>query len=94
MAILMGKVMLFVIGFLLLGGYIIYQGASYDLDDKDDRKSFGKEFAKWVWDVGKKTKNVVAHVIKEDWLPETEEVNETNETESDSLRVPVTIELN
>ena len=91
MAITMGKIMLFVVGFLLIGGYIIYQGANYDLDDKDDRKSFGKEVAKWMWDVGKKTKNVVGYVVAEDWLPENESDNETNETES--LRVPVTIEL-
>ncbi|RMF07190.1 hypothetical protein D6764_00420 [Candidatus Woesearchaeota archaeon] len=90
----MGKLMLFIVGFFLLGGYIIYQGYHYDLDNPQDRKSFAKQFAKWVWDVGKKTKNVVAYVIKEDWLPEAgSSVNETNRTEEEKINPSVTVTL-
>jgi len=78
----MNKLMLFTAIFLVIGGYIIAQNMGTDFDDKGEKTSFVKEFAKWVWDVGKKTKNVVGYVIKEDWLPERNQpdINGTNST--------------
>lgn len=74
----MNKILLFVVIFLAIGGYIIAQNLGTDLEEGDDKKTFIKEFAKWVWDTGKKAKTITGYVIQEDWLPER--VNETNST--------------
>ena len=73
-----GKIITFVIiVFLLVGGYIIYDNLDPDLDDSEDRTNFIKEIGKWVFQLGKSTKNTVGYAVQQDWLPKTNESNVT-----------------
>lgn len=84
-----------VLVFLILGGYMIYQGYNYNLSNSDDRSSFVKKTSKWMWDVGKATARVVGVAVKEgakeDWLPDVpkdgpdEDKSNSNETVSGVL---------
>lgn len=72
------KVFWIVVIFLVIGGFIISK--SYNLEEKEDQKTFLKSFGKWVLDLGKNVKDVTSYTIKEhDWLPK---INETNKNPS------------
>lgn len=73
----MGKIILIVIIFLVIGSYLIKTNLNTNFDESDDRANFIKEFAKWVFQLGKSTKNTVGYAISQDWLPETNETNLT-----------------
>lgn len=74
----MKKTYILIIIFLVIGSYIIISSYNLSLQEKQDRKTFLLEAAKWIFNVGKSTKNTVTYAIKQDWLPE---VNKTNNTE-------------
>ena len=74
----MKKIMIAVVIFLLIGAYLILQSLDLeveDLEEKEERSTFLKQFGKWIVSVGKNTKNVVSYVVYLDWLP----VNETSD---------------
>ena len=72
----MGKIITFVIiVFLLIGGYMIYNSLDTNFDDSEDRGNFLKEIGRWVFQLGKSTKNTVGYAIDQDWLPKTNESN-------------------
>ena len=72
----MGKIIGFVIiVFLLVGGYMIYDNLDTDFDDSEDRTNFIKEIGKWVFQLGKSTKNTAGYAVSQDWLPKTNESN-------------------
>ena len=73
----MNKVFLIIAIFLIIGGYLIKTNLNTDFDESEDRVGFLKEFAKWVFQLGKSTKNTVGYAISQDWLPETNETNLT-----------------
>lgn len=73
----MGKIFLIVIVFLVIGGYLIKTNLNTDFDESEDRVNFIKEFARWVFQLGKSTKNTVGYVVSQEWLPETNETNIT-----------------
>ena len=74
----MGKIIGFiVIVFLLIGGYMVYESLDTDFEDSEDRKGFLKEIGKWLFQVGKSTKNTVGYAVDQDWLPKTNESNVT-----------------
>ncbi|TKJ17856.1 hypothetical protein CEE44_05035 [Candidatus Woesearchaeota archaeon B3_Woes] len=75
----MGKIILIVIIFLVIGGYLIKTNLNADFDESGDRVNFIKEFARWVFQLGKSTKNTVGYAVSQEWLPET---NKTNITEN------------
>ena len=64
-----------IIVFVLIGGYMIYNSLDTDFDESGDTTNFLKEFAKWIFQVGKSTKNTVGYAFEQDWLPD---VNESN----------------
>tara|TARA_Y100000310_G_C20684635_1_gene818153 strand:+ start:218 stop:457 length:240 start_codon:yes stop_codon:yes gene_type:complete len=68
---------LIVIGFFLIGGYMIYDNLDTDFDDSDDRIDFFKTTGMWIFNVGKATKNTVGYAIDQEWLPN---VNSSNST--------------
>lgn len=74
----MKKIFLFIIIVLIVGGFLIKSSLDTDFGESDDRKSFVKEFAKWVFQVGKSTKNTVGFAVQQEWVPV---VNESNMTE-------------
>ena len=63
--------------FLVVGGYTIYNSLSTDFEDSDGKKEFFSETAKWLFQVGKSTKNTVGYAFDQDWLPKTNETNLT-----------------
>jgi hypothetical protein len=65
------------ITFFLIGGYMIYDNLGTDFGEFDEGLEFTKETGKWLFGVGKATKNTVGYAIKQDWLPD---INTTNET--------------
>jgi|TARA_B100002003_G_C14051625_1_gene506435 hypothetical protein len=75
----MKKLFLFIVIFLIIGGYLIVRNNDIDLEEEEGRKTFLKGFTGWVFKVGRSTKNVVGYATKQEWLPD-EEINQTNKT--------------
>ena len=77
----MVKLLWIVVIFLALGGWMIFKGMGEpDLDDSDNKKTFVKEFAKWLDQVFKSGKATVGAAAEQDWLPKNNDTNQTNET--------------
>ncbi len=68
----MGKILLIIIVFLVIGGFMIKNSLDTDFDDKEDTKDFFKKFTGWVSQVGKSTKDTAKYAIDQDWLPKNE----------------------
>lgn len=68
------RLMLILVIFLIVGGYMIAKINSLDLSKPEDRESFMGKFWLWLKEVGKSTANVVGYAAKQEWLPK----NETN----------------
>jgi len=71
----MKKIIIATVIFLLIGAYAILQALDLEVDDlenKEERSTFLKQFGKWIVSVGKNTKNVVSYVVYLDWLPGNE----------------------
>ena len=73
----MKKTFILIIIFLVIGSYMIISAYNINLHDKEDRKTFISEAGKWVLQLGKSTKNTVTYAVKQDWLPD---VNESDNT--------------
>ena len=72
----MSKIIGFIIiVFVLVGGYTIYNSLENDFEDTEGKKEFVIEGFKWLFQVGKSTKNTVGYVVKQDWLPKGNESN-------------------
>lgn len=68
-----------VILFLIIGGYVIVKTEEIDLKEGEDRTEFVFKFARWIFNLGKNIKDLTAHAIRQDWMPEGSEVlNVTN----------------
>jgi hypothetical protein len=66
-----------IIVFLLVGGYTIYNSLNTDFEEAEGKKEFLKESFKWIFQVGKSTKNTIGYAAEQDWLPQTNETNLT-----------------
>lgn len=74
----MGKLFWMIIIFVIIGAWIIIKANSYEpTKDFDDTKDFIIDFGKWLFQVGKSTKNTVQYAADQEWLPV---VNETNQS--------------
>jgi len=73
----MKKTYILIIIFLVIGSYIIISAYNLNLQEKQDRKAFVLEAGKWIFNVGKSTKNTAAYAVKQDWLPDTNKTNAT-----------------
>lgn len=69
----MGKAIIIILVFLVVGGLMIAAANDYELSQKNDRKSFFGDFGRWVWHLGKNMKDVTAMVIRQTWLPDVPE---------------------
>lgn len=77
----MGKLILIVAVFIFVGGYMIYSSMEPTLDTNEGKKNFVVEFFKWLFQVGKSTKNTLWYSAQQDWLPDTQNLtNTTNST--------------
>jgi hypothetical protein len=77
----MSKIVWIVAIFFVVGGYIIYNSLSADIETTEGKISFTKELFKWVFQVGKSTKNTVGYAFNQDWLPKTNITNKTRVSE-------------
>jgi hypothetical protein len=75
--------------FLLVGAFFIVKYNNYNIENPDDRASFLKDYGKWLFGVGKSVKNVAGYAIKEQWLPEQN--NLTNITTNASQKHDVLV---
>ena len=79
----MKKTIIAIVIFFLIGAYLILNSLELgveDLENKEERSTFLKQFGKWIVSVGKNTKNVVSYVIYLDWLPQNETVSDNERT--------------
>jgi len=76
----MKKLFLLVIVFLIIGAYLIIQYNNIDIEEEEGRRTFLVRFTDWLFKVGKSTKDVVGYAAQQEWLPDNEATNETNET--------------
>jgi len=76
-----------IIGFLLVGAFMIYSARNIDIENNNDRSLFISEFSKWVFRVGGNVVDVTGNAIKtaktKTWMPNTtttinHSVNKTN----------------
>ena len=74
----MSKAFWVIIGVLVLGGYLIKTSIDTTIEEDED-KSFIIEYGTWLLKVAKNIKSTVGYVIKQDWLPETNMFNNTEE---------------
>lgn len=72
----MKKLTIIIIIFLIVGGYLIYRYGNFNLEEKEGKKEFAKNYAGWLWQVGKNVKDTVGYAMEKKWLPK----NETNQT--------------
>ena len=80
----MKKILFFVVVFLVVGGYMIKSSLDTELETKEEKITFAKEFFTWVKGVGVNTKNVVGYATEQDWLPDTNDINDTNSTDDEN----------
>lgn len=75
----MGKVLIIILLFLIIGGYIIYTRLELSMHDTDDRKTFLGAFGEWLWHLGGNTKDIIGMAFQQEWLPEVNKTNATNQ---------------
>ena len=74
----MGKIMLIIIIFLIVGAFMIIKQNNLDLDENSkDRISFAKKFSGWVFNVGKNIKELTGEATNQEWLPKENQDNDT-----------------
>lgn len=79
----MKKILFFIVVFLVVGGLMIKNSLDTDLETKEEKITFAKEFFNWVKGVGGNTKDVVGYATQKNWLPN---VNDTdNNTEDNNV---------
>jgi len=74
----MGKILIGVIIFLVIGAFLIIKQNNLDLkEDSEDRVSFAKKFSGWLFNVGKNVKDLTGEATKQEWLPQENQDNDT-----------------
>ncbi|MBI2549306.1 hypothetical protein HYW21_08205 [Candidatus Woesearchaeota archaeon] len=76
----MGKVLVIILLFLFIGGIIIYTSLELSMRNPYDQKTFLGAFGAWLWHLGGNTKDLIGMAIKQDWLPEPNKTNITNQS--------------
>lgn len=74
----MGKILWFIILFLIVGAFLIIKDYHLNLKEPGDRKTFIEEFINWIFHLTKNIKEIIGYAVHQDWLPK---INETNQTE-------------
>ena len=80
----MGKLLFFIIVFLLIGSFFVISQQNLDIKNKTDQQTFLKSFGSWLGQVGKNMVQVSSYAVKMAWLPEKNSTeilkNATNST--------------
>jgi len=81
----MDKLIVGVIIFLLIGGFMIKCSLDTDLSDPNDRKTFGQAFFRWLGQLGSSSAETAKYAVKEqEWLPTNETIKNTTGTSNES----------
>ncbi len=74
----MGKILIAVIVFLVIGAFLIIEQNNFDLkENSKDRVSFAKKFSGWLFNVGKNVKDLTGQATQQEWLPQENYDNDT-----------------
>lgn len=60
---------IFIIILLLLGAYMIISSSKLNLENKEDQKTFVKQFSSWISKLVGNLKQLTSQAVKQDWLP-------------------------
>ena len=60
-----------IVALLVVGGFVIKTQSNLNLEAKDDRQEFAKQFGHWGKRLIENTKSATAYVVKMDWIPDT-----------------------
>ena len=71
----MKKLLLILVLFLIIGGFVIKLQNDLNLEQDNDRKVFVKEFTTWLFQVGKNVFELTGQASRQDWLPDEEKNN-------------------
>ena len=71
--------------FLIVGGFIIASSYKLNLNEPNDRRTFIGKFSVWVVNVGKNVIRTVGYAMRQDWLPDKEEVEENTTAKDDNV---------
>ena len=85
----MGKIIITVMIFLLIGALSIFAANDYRLAEKESRSSFFGDFGRWVYHLGNNMVEITGLVIDQSWLPDTtskkESLKETQKSLVDTI---------
>ena len=69
----MKKFIVFMVIFLVIGGYLIVLKNGIDLHEKEGKKTFVYKFSSWVWQGAVNVGNVAGYAFGMKWLPQDED---------------------
>ena len=72
------RVLIWVLIFLVIGGFVIVKTHQIDMDNSEGRTEFIFKFTRWVYTLGKNLTILTGQIISMDWIPDTP-VNETQD---------------
>ena len=73
----MKKLIILFIILLIIGAYLIKTNQNLDLENEEDQKTFLKSFTNWLGKLFTNAKQITSLAIKQDWLPEESEEDES-----------------
>lgn len=72
------KTLIFVLMFLIICGLVIVNNNTLHFSQKEDLKTFGTLYLGWADQVFQNARMLTGNLIQMDWLPKTENFNQTN----------------
>jgi hypothetical protein len=76
----MKKVIIIIIVFLFIGSYMIFNSLDEDIETTSGKISFAKSIGSWILQLGNNVKDLTGHAIGQEWMPDLNETNKTNES--------------
>ena len=64
------KILMFLVMFLMLGGFFIISNENLMLNQEEGVKTFLDSYGGWIDDLTSNGQGVIGHVVKMEWLPE------------------------
>jgi len=76
----MRLLIIIVLVIIIAGGFLIARSNNLDLGDMGDIKILVKETFSWIGNIGSNIKSLVGLTVAQDWLPDANKTNKSNET--------------
>ena len=58
-----------VLAFLVIGGFLIVNASGYNLNQKESRDAFIKDYTSWLGNLFKNVRGITTYAVSLDWLP-------------------------